>query len=104
MADDLKTIREAWEKRDARGARGSSGRANLEDDNKVRKLADKYVAAHKADYAGFDNLSQDVLVRTLEDYRDKGDEDNVWKVQAWLFHRFEPQNIGGPAEAQVRNI
>jgi hypothetical protein len=66
MAEDLKAIREAWEKRDARGQRSSSGKASLEDDDKVRKLADKYVAAHKDDFAGFDNLSLDALVKTLE--------------------------------------
>jgi hypothetical protein len=102
MAEDLKAIREAWEKRDARGLRSSSGKVSLEDDDKVRKLADKYVAAHKNDFAGFDNLSQDLLVRQLETYRDSGDEDGEWKIQTWLLHHFEPQNIGGTYEAQVR--
>jgi hypothetical protein len=102
MADDLKAIREAWEKRDARGQRSSSGNANLEDDDKVRKLADKYVAAHKDDFAGFDNLPLEVLVRTLESYREQGDEEGQWKIETWLLHHFEPQNIGGTHEATVR--
>jgi hypothetical protein len=102
MAEDLKAIREAWEKRDARGQRSSSGKASLEDDDKVRKLADKYVAAHKADFAGFEHLSLDALVKTLEGYRESGDEEGEWKIQTWLFHHFEPQNIGGTYEAQLR--
>jgi hypothetical protein len=102
MADDLKTIRDAWEKRDARGQRSSSGKASLEDDQKVYKQADAYVKAHAKDFAGWENLSRDVLVRTLEDYREKGQDDEETKVQIWLWHRFEPQNIGGAYEATVR--
>jgi hypothetical protein len=102
MAEDLKALREAWEKRDARGTRSSSGKASLEDDDKVYKLADKYVTANKADYAGFENLPLEALVRTLESCREQGDEDGEWKIQAWLFHHFEPQNIGGTYQPELR--
>lgn len=103
MTDDLKAIREAWEQRQAAGSASSDpAGVSLEDDNQVRTLADEYVAANEADYAGFENLNLDVLVRQLETYREQGDEDGEWKIQAWLFHRFEPQNIGGTYEAQVR--
>jgi uncharacterized protein YggL (DUF469 family) len=102
MADDLKGLREAWEKRDARGVRSSSGKASLEDDNKVRDLADKYVKANKATYTGFENLSQELLVKMVDEARAVGDDDKVWEIQAWLFHRFEPQNIGGTYEGKLR--
>lgn len=102
MDDDLKAIKDGWESRDAAGIRSSSGEASLEDDNKVYALADEYVAAHTEEFAAWDNLSLDVLVKTLEEARDKGDEVSVWKIQAWLFHKFEPQNIGGTYQAQLR--
>jgi hypothetical protein len=102
MADDLKTIRDAWEKRDARGQRSSSGKASLEDDDKVRKQADAYVKANAKDYAGWENLSRDVLVKQVDEYREKGQLDEQWKVEVWLLHHFAPQNIGGAYEATVR--
>jgi hypothetical protein len=104
MADELKTIRDAWEKRDARGVRSSSGKASLEDDQNVYKLADKYVAAHKADFAGFDNLPLEALVKTLEQYREEGRDEDAERIQVWLWHRFEPQNIGGTYEPVLRKV
>jgi hypothetical protein len=102
MDASLKTIKDGWEKRDARGQRSSTGKANLDDDAKVRAQADKYVKAHAKEYAGWDNLSLETLVAEVERAREVGDEDKQWQIEAYLLHRFEPQNIGGPAEAVVR--
>lgn len=102
MADDLKAIREAWEKRDARGVRSSSGKASLEDDQTVYAKADAYVKAHAKDFAGWENLSLDALVKTLETHRENGQTDEEDKVQVWIWHAFEPQNIGGTYEPKLR--
>jgi hypothetical protein len=103
MADTLDDIRKAWEKRDARGQRSSSGRSNVDDDQNVYKMADAYVKAHKADFAGFENLSLDALVKMIEERRDRGDDEEMWKLQVWEWHRFDRQNIGGTYEPKLRS-
>lgn len=102
MADSLQDIKTAWEKRDARGPRSSSGKATLDDDQNVYKMADAYVKAHKADFAGFENLSLDALVKTIEELRNKGSDDEMWKLQVWEWHHFDRQNIGGTYEPKLR--
>lgn len=104
MDKGLEAIRDAWRDRPAAGDRSSDpdGRELAQEDKSVYQLADDYVASNTDAYAGYDNLSMDLLVKQLEEYRGKGDEDGEWKIQAYLFHRFEPQNIGGPVEATVR--
>lgn len=98
MNKDLEAIRAAWDPGDPETKNVKAKR----DAGAVLKLADKYVSAHKADFAGWENLSQELLVRLVEESRDRGDEESEWKAQTWLFHRFEPQNVGGPFEAKVR--
>lgn len=102
MDASLKAIKDAWEKRDARGQRSSSGKADLDEDKKVRNQADKYVKAHAQEFAGWDNLSLETLVAEVERARDNGDEDKQWQIEAWLLHHFEPQDIGGPVKVVVR--
>lgn len=104
MNEDLQAIKDAWEGRASAGLASSSPdeQVSLEDDNNVYALADEFVAANPDDYAAWENLSLDILVKTLEEARDKGDEESVWKIQAWLFHHFEPQNIGGTYKAELR--
>lgn len=111
MDKDLQAIRDAWEKRPAAGQRSSAtakglpsdqGQELRQEDDSVYKLADKYVDAHPEDFGGFDALPLDVIVGALEKARETGDEASEWKFQTWLFHRFEPQNIGGTHTATVR--
>jgi hypothetical protein len=104
MDKALEAIRDAWEGRPAAGtaSSGDDGPKLARDDDKARKLADKFVEANADTFAGYDNLSQELLVRMLEDARERGDEEGQWKTQAWLFHRFEPQNIGGTYEGKLR--
>ncbi len=102
MDASLKAIKDGWEKRDARGTRSSTGKADLADDDKVRSLADKHVKANAKDYAGWENLSLETLVKTVDEAREVGDEEKLWKVEAYLLHKFEPQNIGGTYEPKLR--
>lgn len=110
MHAELQKIKDAWESRDAAGQASSADAKGLprngtdvaKGDDKVRKLADAYVAKNKSEYAGWENIPLEVLVGMVDQHRDNGDDAKQWKVEAWLLHQFEPQNIGGPAEAKVR--
>lgn len=92
MNDDLQAIKDAWDKTTGDGR----------DEEGTRAMADAYVAGHADEYAGFDNIPLDVLVTMESDARNRGDLDETWKIETWLLHRFEPQNIGGVYQAQVR--
>jgi hypothetical protein len=70
----------------------------------ARSLADTFVADNG-------NLFMDIAAKNVEDLvnsvdilRSAGMENEHWLVEAWLLHRFEPQKIGGPAEATVRVV
>lgn len=102
MDKDLQAIKDAWESRPAAGQRSSTERGVRDKDKSVYAKADKYVAAHPEDFKGFDALPMEVIVRSLELARDTGDEASEWKFQTWLFHQFEPQDIGGVHTATVR--
>jgi len=102
MDKDLQAIKEAWENRPAAGQASSTESGVRDKDDSVYAKADKYVAAHKDTFAGFEALSMDLIVAALEKARENGDEAEEWKFQTWLFHRFEPQNIGGTHTATVR--
>lgn len=99
MQADLKAIRDAWDPGDPETKNAKAKR----DDAKVRKLADKYVASNSAKlYKGWDALPLELLVQMVDKARADGDEERVWQVETYLLHRFEPQNIGGGAEARIR--
>jgi hypothetical protein len=102
MDNDLQAIKDAWEGRPAVGQASSTEPDVRDKDTSVYELADKYVAAHPEDFKGFDALGMEVIVTALEKARETGDEASEWKFQTWLFHQFEPQNIGGTHTATVR--
>lgn len=110
MNSELKAILDAWDNRDAAGPRSSQNAKGLpqdgteaaKGDDKVRKLADAYVKKHSDEFAGFDNLTEKVCVTVYEDHRDSGRDDDAARMQVWLWHKFEPQNIGGEVDAKVR--
>lgn len=102
MDKDLQAIKDAWENRPAAGQASSTEAGVGEKDASVYALADKYVKAHADQFKGFDALGMDVIVAALEKARENGDENQEWVFQTWLFHRFEPQNIGGTHTATVR--
>lgn len=111
MDKDLEAIKNAWEKRPAAGQRSSAtpkglpsgdGQEIRQEDTSVYDLADSYVEAHPEEFAGMEHLDLPVLVAALEKARESGDEAQEWKFQTFLFHHFEPQNIGGVHQATVR--
>lgn len=98
MNADLEAIREAWDPGDPETKNADSQR----DEDRTRTLADAYVAAHPDKFTEFADLSQEQCVQALEVFRAAAMEESEWTVQVWLFHRFEPQNIGGAHHSIVR--
>jgi tRNA A37 N6-isopentenylltransferase MiaA len=98
MNKDLKAVKDAWDPGDPETKNVKAKR----DEDKVRALSDAYVEAHPDEFAELREMTQEQCVQALEVFRAAGMEDSEWKVQAWLFHHFEPQNIGGEYKATVR--
>lgn len=71
----------------------------------ARTLSDAYVDANPDLFTGWE--SKDVegetgLVANVDVYRAAGRDSDLWQTEAWLLHRYLPQNIGGAAVAQLR--
>lgn len=106
MSTELEAIRNAWDK--------DVGKGREEDG--TRSLADKYVAKHPDQFTALQDLSQEQCVQAIDVLRDQPDNafapvlktalgvDDWFVVQVWLWHRFEPQVIGGIAEPKVRRV
>lgn len=92
MNAELEAIKDAWAKDTGDGR----------DDVGARALCDAYVAAHPEQFTSLEVMSLEQCVNAVEVFRDAGMEEEQWKVEAWLLHHYEPQNIGGPITAQVR--
>jgi hypothetical protein len=92
MHEDLENLRDAWSPE------------NKEDRNETlaRSLADQIVADHPEWYEDYGSLTLEQLVTTVEVFRSAGMENEQWKVEAYLLHKFAPQNIGGEYQAQLR--
>lgn len=98
MKAELEAIRKAWDPGDPETKQLKGKR----DEDKTRKLSDKYVEDHPEEFEELRNLSEPDCVNALEVFRAAGLEDSEWRVQAWLFHAFEPQNIGGEHHSILR--
>lgn len=70
----------------------------------VRALADAYVAEHPDEFKELSSLSIEQLVQAVDVFRAAGLTESLWRVETWLFHHFEAQNIGGPAAVVVRKV
>jgi hypothetical protein len=86
----LQEIEDAWAK----------GEGEIE---KVRSLADAYVAEHPAEFTELSNMTLEQLVQAVDVFRAAGLTESLQRVETWLWHHFEAQTIGGPATVQVRN-
>lgn len=70
----------------------------------ARDLADSYVKANPDKFTEYEGKDIPSLVKMVDVFRDAGLEDSQWTVEAWLLHRFEPQNIGGANQPQLRIV
>jgi hypothetical protein len=98
MNEKLRAIREAWDPGDPETKNVDSNR----DEDKARKLADSYVKANPDQFAALQSMTLEECVKAVDTFRAAGMEDEQWKVETWLLHKFEPQKIGGTYEATVR--
>jgi len=92
MREEFEAIKDAWD------ADTGEGR----DEELVREMADAYVASSPGEFAGFEGMDEKQLVKALEVFRDAGLEEDEFRVQVWIWHYFEPQDIGGTYRAKVR--
>jgi hypothetical protein len=74
------------------------------DQEAVRALADAYVTANPAEFTELAGLSIEQLVTAVDVFRAAGLVESQQRVEVWLWHHFEPQNIGGTHEAIVRTV
>lgn len=93
MNKELEAIKDAWDLDTGDGR-----------DEAARTLADKYVKAHAADFAALQEMSLEQCVKAVDVFRDAGMDEDQWRVETWLLHRYAPQNIGGTAEPQIRMV
>jgi len=90
----LEDLRTAWSEEDRESRNEVVARAK----------ADAYVAEFPEQFEGWENMAMPDLVRAVETFRDAGMEADRWKVEAYLLHRFKPQQIGGTYVAEVRSV
>lgn len=89
MHDDLQNIKDAVEAQDFALA---------------RSLSDSFVTENDSLFTDMKPKADFELVAAVDVFRSAGMEENQWQVEAWLLHHFEPQNIGGSAQAIVRVV
>lgn len=69
----------------------------------ARRLSDQYVAEHPDEFTSeITEKTLPELVQAVDVLRSAGLEESQWRVEAWLLHHFEPQNIGGPSAPAIR--
>lgn len=90
MNPELEAIRDAMDKETGR------------DTERAVALSDAYVAAHPDQFASLTGLDMEQCVAAIDVFRAAGMDEDLWRVQAWILHRFEFQTIGGPVTARVR--
>lgn len=79
MNNKLQAIRAAW--------------AQPRDEELARELANEYVAAHPAEFARFEQMTRTDCVQSADAARASGTEEDVWRVETWVLHRYPPQHI-----------
>lgn len=91
MTPELEAIRDALD--------NSNGDRDM---TQVVALADAYVAEHPDQFTSLQELDRDQCVAAIDVFRSAGMEEDQWRVEAWIQHRWDPMNIGGPVLAKVR--
>jgi hypothetical protein len=105
MQEALEDIKAAWESRPAAGLASSDpdeGEHRSLADAEIVKMADEYVADNENLYRDYEEKTLPECVQALEVFRNARMLEQEWQAQVWIFHKFEFQNIGGEARAQIR--
>lgn len=84
--------------------------------DKARKLSTAYVKAHPDEFVGYaawgyGDTGIKMTVQAVEVFREAyrvsgnpDDREQMARAEAWHFHTFDPQNIGGTIQPAVRNV
>lgn len=91
MQTELEAIKNAWDNTDGN-----------RDEQLARDLSDALVASNPELFNDIQHKSLEQLATDIDIFRAAEMEDQVWLIEAWCLHRFEPQNIGGTYQPQVR--
>ena len=91
MKAELQAIKDVWE-------------ATPRDANLARSMSDDYVTANPSEFTGFEAKSIEQLCGAIDTFREAGMDEEVQRMEVWLLHRFESQNIGGTYQPQIRVI
>lgn len=75
---------------------------NGRDQAKAVELADAYVEAHPDLFSALADMSIGDLVNAVDVFRSAKMEQDQWRIETYLLHKFKPQKIGGAVEAEVR--
>ncbi|MGV0785098.1 hypothetical protein [Mycolicibacterium sp. XJ775] len=92
MNPELEAIKDALDKDTGDGR----------DMDQVRALSDAYVAAHPDQFVSLQTMERDQCIAAIDVFRAAAMEEDQWRVEAWIQHRWNPMIIGGPIAATVR--
>jgi len=68
----------------------------------ARSMSDDYVTANPSEFTGFEDKNIEQLCSAIDTFREAGMDEEVQRMEVWLLHRFESQNIGGTYQPQIR--
>jgi hypothetical protein len=79
------------------------------DIDRARELSTAYVKAHPDEFTGYaawgtSQAAIELTVKAVEVFRAAGQREDWARAEAWHFHTWEPQNIGGTVQPAVRNV
>jgi hypothetical protein len=94
MHETLESMKDAWDN-DTGGGRNEA---------LTRSLADQFVASNPGLFTDHLSLTQAQCVSAIDVFRAANMEEELLRMQAWLFHRFEPKNIGGEMADVIRVV
>lgn len=91
MNSELQAIKDAWD-------------AEPRNETLARSLSDTYVLDHPTEFTGYDGMSVQALCEAIDTFRLAGMPEDVQRIETWLLHKYEPQNIGGTYQPQLRIV
>ena len=89
MKAELQAIKDVWD-------------AVPRDATLARTMSDDYVTTNPSEFTGFEDKNIEQLCSAIDTFREAGMDEEVQRMEVWLLHRFEPQNIGGTYQPQIR--
>lgn len=91
MREELEAIKDAWDNTDG-----------LRDEPLARQLADALVEGNPSLFEEIRTKPMEVLCQDIDIFRAAEMEEQVWLIETWLLHRYDPQQIGGNYQPQIR--